>query len=303
MKNLLTLFLILFISQLMAQNFTPIPTSNVVWNENISNTQSFCADQSIQITGDTLINGTVYHKLYVTGVEYFMTQPNGFCTNTVLRSFSYHGGYFRNDSLNKKVWYRTTTMNRDTLLYDFNLQVGDTLPETYLYDFSEGVYIIDSIDFIPYGGSTVKRYIVNNFCLFDPINLIEGVGSNAGFLNKITCRLGGTPNSLTCMNINNTSVYPDSSTNCLVITNITEVKKELDYLIYPNPSSGTVNIANAENIRTIRIYNLQGQLVKSLKPSSNQFELPEKTGMYIIQIEDTEGNVVSKRLFGNKNLN
>ncbi len=65
--------------------------------------------------------------------------------------------------------------------------------------------------------------------------------------------------------------------------------------LYPNPSKGTVNISNAENIQAIRIYNLQGQLVKSLKPNGYQFELPEQTGMYIIQIEDEEGNVISKK--------
>lgn len=79
--------------------------------------------------------------------------------------------------------------------------------------------------------------------------------------------------------------------------------------LYPNPSNGTVNISNSENIRTIRIYNLQGQLIKNLvmlstsassvesgvEAKTSQFELPKQTGMYIIQIEDEEGNVISKK--------
>ncbi|MCB0803666.1 MAG: T9SS type A sorting domain-containing protein [Flavobacteriales bacterium] len=69
--------------------------------------------------------------------------------------------------------------------------------------------------------------------------------------------------------------------------------------VFPNPSNGIINISNSENIESIRIYNLQGQLIKKLKPRQKQFELPAQTGMYIIQVEDEKGNVFTKKIVKN----
>ena len=76
------------------------------------------------INGDKIIGTHTYHKIYTTG------QHTNWCP-------SYSGYYYnacncalRQDSLQKKVFQYSSTYSKDTLLYDFNLNVGDTLPHT-----------------------------------------------------------------------------------------------------------------------------------------------------------------------------
>lgn len=76
------------------------------------------------INGDTIIAGKTYHKLYRTGNEdavlcgYYDTYQNSF------------SGLFRQDIANKKVYMYSFAFHTDTLLYDFNLSINDTVPET-----------------------------------------------------------------------------------------------------------------------------------------------------------------------------
>ncbi|MBL1143634.1 MAG: T9SS type A sorting domain-containing protein [Bacteroidetes bacterium] len=85
-----------------------------------------------------------------------------------------------------------------------------------------------------------------------------------------------------------------------LLTGVESQKLKAESLeLYPNPSNGIINISNSENIESIRIYNLQGQLIKKLKSRQKQFELPEQTGMYIIQVEDEKGNVITKKIVKN----
>lgn len=85
-----------------------------------------------------------------------------------------------------------------------------------------------------------------------------------------------------------------------LLTGVESQKPKAESLeLYPNPSNGIINISNFENIESIRIYNLQGQLIKKLKSRQKQFELPEQTGMYIIQVEDEKGNVFTKKIVKN----
>ncbi|MBL6871604.1 MAG: T9SS type A sorting domain-containing protein [Flavobacteriales bacterium] len=70
-----------------------------------------------------------------------------------------------------------------------------------------------------------------------------------------------------------------------------------DILIYPNPVSGTINFNATSKIKSIKIYNQLGTLVKQFNPNSlnynfNTEEMPN--GIYISQISTTEKDYVEK---------
>jgi len=63
--------------------------------------------------------------------------------------------------------------------------------------------------------------------------------------------------------------------------------------LYPNPSSGLITIQNLEHPVNVKIYNLSGEIVKSLENVTNQvnvIDLP--TGMYTMDIRN---NQISER--------
>ena len=54
----------------------------------------------------------------------------------------------------------------------------------------------------------------------------------------------------------------------------------------PNPTfDGVLHFNDAENIQAIRIYNLNGQLVKTINQPGNSFNLPEVSGLYLIEVQ------------------
>lgn len=84
--------------------------------------------------------------------------------------------------------------------------------------------------------------------------------------------------------------------NCLV-----GVDENLDFRVktlevYPNPTSGIINLKTTESIHSIEIYNLQGQKVQEVNPLKRSWELPEQSGLYLIRIQDGEGNVYTEKV-------
>lgn len=160
--------------------YHPLPSENAVWRESFGGSYtSSCSDYQLIIIGDTLFDGFTYHKIQKSGVEYYVDQ-SGWCTWIIAYHFDYYLGAFRNDSVNKMVYFLENSI--DTLLYNFNLNVGDTLPITYTNSYSDNY--VETIDSILIGNNFHKRYGIASF--YDPgyvyVHLIEGIGSTFGFL-------------------------------------------------------------------------------------------------------------------------
>jgi len=72
----------------------------------------------------------------------------------------------------------------------------------------------------------------------------------------------------------------------------------LDFVIFPNPSKGSVFIQTNQNIDEIIIYTLQGiQIQKETQPvlNDNSFQIQDlKPGFYLIQIHSNGKNIVEK---------
>ena len=83
--------------------------------------------------------------------------------------------------------------------------------------------------------------------------------------------------------------------SCLVGEESLKPKAE-SLKLYPNPTSGLLNIESEENLSRIEIYNLKGQKVKEVNPTESQFELPQESGLYFIRVTTQSGEVVNKKV-------
>jgi hypothetical protein len=204
--------------------------------------------------GNTIFNDTVYKKIFYAGYTSSVDNPKNYVSGYL--------GAIRNDTINKKVWYN------DKVLYDFNIQIGDTL------HFGCHFYKVDSYDSIEYCKIYHQRYRIINFDN-DTIHLIEGVGLDAGLIPRECAPNRG---SLLC--------YREGTNElCINCEDFTSIDDPLFTLIeiYPNPTDGVINIVNHEQISLIEIYDLNGRLLKTESEDLAQIRL-ENSGIFILNI-------------------
>ena len=76
---------------------------------------------------------------------------------------------------------------------------------------------------------------------------------------------------------------------------INEVKKELNASIFPNPVKDILNIQFDGKLKSVEIYNLQGQ--KLITATQKQINISSlSSGIYIVRIEDIENNTITKKI-------
>lgn len=90
----------------------------------------------------------------------------------------------------------------------------------------------------------------------------------------------------------------DGNGNYLVYTSTLSVKQLLlgnNVVIYPNPTTGLVNIAGANEVDAVRAFNISGQLVKEAVNTNTLDLTNQRSGLYMIEIEH-EGVKSSRKL-------
>ena len=268
-KTLLTVFLLMIIGEGNAQTsiYHPMPDSNAVWN--IYFDYAFCmtkAFYSITIAGDTLISGQNYHKL---NTPYVKVVTAG-CWS-MIPTVGYKGAY-REDKANKKVFFVPPFSSSEQLLYDFNMQVGDTVKGYFQNPSIPSVDIVQAMDSVLVAAKYHKRWKINS-CY--TIYFIEGVGSTYGLINKSPACLTDQPFfTLDCFSKDGLPAYPYSATGCALITSSPDGPEDHNthVEISPNPffsetilKSGNM-LVNADLV----IYNSFGQAVQEMNSLSGQ---------------------------------
>jgi hypothetical protein len=275
--------------------YRPFPDSNAVWNINFYSGCMIGTDQefySITFSGDTTINSLTYHKLFSPFVQSFIS---GGCNVTHTTGYK---GAIRQDTTNKKVFYVPPTDLNEQLLYDFTLQVGDTV-KGFLESFAFQPDVVLSIDSVLVGDNYHKRWIINT-CY--NIYLIEGIGSTFGLIELSPgCITDYDGYTITCFQQNGQSIYPDTTSNCQLITSIYSIDPNSSKVkVFPNPSNGliTVDFEQPSNIREIKVTDLLGNIVKQQKTFNNKKiyidNLP--SGVYILTIFDKDNKTINEKI-------
>jgi hypothetical protein len=288
------------------------PDSNAVWREFSYNYIPFSSNESCSnyqnvIDGDTMAGSFIYHKIRHSG-NYF---ASGYCNAPpwyYTPSYqNYYLGAYREDTTNRKVFFLPPGSISDTLLYNFNLSVGDTLPVTYTNDFFVS-NIVTSIDSILIGSKYHKRFGISGYGFdgFDTnyVYLIEGIGSTYGLLGRLQAPAevpGGS--ILECFMQNGITLFPDTNTLCqLVSLNVNELKNPIRLIVFPNPFSTTTTLQTNINLKsaTLSIYNALGQEIKTINNISGKEitlqrdNLPE--GIYFIRLTEEDKIVGSGKI-------
>jgi len=193
-------------------------------------------------------------------------------------------------------------MTVDTILYDFNLAIGDTIQSWYNKENMQWPLIVSGIDSVSVNGSFRRKYFFHNY----PIHrhLVESVGWS-GELFGIT--EFATEIVLTCFNGYN-DIMPwwlafanecSFSLDCSIYVDIKEHVDENDINLYPNPFSDELNFSvNNNETSEIIIYNLTSQKILQQKfnkqISLNTQQLPN--GFYYYEMYNRNGLIKTGKL-------
>jgi len=142
----------------------------------------------VKILGDTVFSETQY--------------------KAVLRSdhFSheiwYNCGFIREDTINKRVFFNNGKNNNEELLYDFNLNKGDSVFSQY------GYAKVDSVVYAPFGNSiNAMKHIYLSY-QGEKVLWVEGIGSTNGVLKGISSfGIVGMYYNLVCYSNNENLIY------------------------------------------------------------------------------------------------
>lgn len=280
---------ILFTLRLSAQSYFPFPTDSARWKVSYGSGALGCptlvAEYQYEIIGDTIISSVTYKKISRTGYT-----NNIFCYPD---DWGYIG-CIREDT-NKRIYFRSPIVNYDTLLYDFNLAVGDTLSGFLCNYCSDSIYV-SSIDSVLVGSSFRKRYNLSSppQCGAGGISIIEGIGSTRGLIDLLPSFESGS--WLDCFAQNGQTLYPDTTTFCPILIESVAEPEEVKWSGYPNPATDEITFqseAYSGNLN-ITITNLTAQIVRfeNISAMNSGFTISRnglESGIYFIEISDEQG--------------
>lgn len=234
--------------------------------------------------GDTIINSEQWFKLYSTNDSLFQ---NDLVYLGLLRAE------------NSKVFY-IDTLNQFDTLYDFSLNVGDSVLFDLYGMYPEWLQVVH-VDSIQINGDYYKRLKFDepSISAFDWVDeeWIEGIGSKHGplfpaFPIKFSEEM---PDSMlvTCTFSNSQQVWQHPSYQiCYVNIALGVDQLEIyDFKIYPNPFTDRIHIENIGLKQyELTILNSLGQIKKQVQVNSENtiIDLAElKAGIYFLRIDNT----------------
>ncbi len=269
-----------------------MPDSGAQWNVSLFIRECCCGEWIYLSTGDTIVNGKKYQKLWKKGSTHIYTS-DGKCDNTtplLSKSDEYVGAYWE-DTILKKVYFIPKSSTQDTLLFDFNLKVGDTLRTFITANMPFKVLKLDSALI---GSVYRKTWSIENPS--KDATMIEGVGSNFGLLEELLRPIEGR-SFLNCLSDSNEIRYPGykPSSSCPMLTNsILPIQSPLLFQVYPNPSNGTISIKTSEDYSIIKIYNSLGQIVINSDTNSDYSISHLHKGIYYLKLLNEKINATQK---------
>lgn len=279
MRYIAVLVFALFCISTKAQTYYPFPTNYGYWACELLDdfSQPTGWYETYKLSGDTVINTMPYKKVYK-------------------NEYNYRGGL---RELNKVVYFLPADSVNEKVIYNFNLNVGDTLFNTYgeqLILSEIDTLVVNQIDSVLcVDGNYHKQYRIGsaNQVMGPGDYVIEGVGALHGFLTPMyVYTFSGYPR-LNCMSNDSTLIYNLQGAFCFTGLEENIVKAPLD--IYPNPATNYVTVKGSAAVKSITIYSADGVFIKNVTHSNTVDISGLCNGMYNLAIE-TGKAVINRRL-------
>jgi hypothetical protein len=172
-----------------------------------------------------------------------------------------------------------------------SLTVGDTFYQISNWGMAHPS-VVESVSFE--NGRKVIRFALPVYPWHDALTFREGIFPNnfpIGYLDYFDCE-----NNLLCEYKDGEQVFENPEYNTCYIDETSVQEQDLQHIsLYPNPAKETVLIEGAKAAE-VQVYNVFGQLVKTVKDSHeiNMAGLPQ--GVYLLRIADTEGRSHTARV-------
>ena len=286
-KTFISLIFIFSFFYGFTQTYLPLLEDNNEWNVLAAGTAPYPNWDTVYSTinyllsGDTVINSISYKKLYYSSEEI----PLNWEFYCLLKEDSTY-----------KVWLRFENEDQDYLMYDFSVNLGDTV---IVGQYDPVDLIVDSVTTITINETVHKKYWFT--CINNPYYheyWIEGIGSNQGIVWSGSAMIVGGFYRLLCLSKNEVLYFmnPEYNTCYLNTVGINDLS-QISFEIYPNPTKGTINLKYSKEleIKSITINDLFGQLVEEFEPNQQTIDITALSkGIYLLKILVNQGQYVKK---------
>lgn len=239
---------------------------------------------------DTIIDGELYQKVFISEDEF---QEEWF----------FYGTFIREE--NKKVYLREY-FGEEGLIYDFNLQLGDTVVINNPRAASEVALVLTEIDSVETTDGYRERWKLTNEEFMIPEYWIEGIGSMGGVLNSSTEIFGGLCGTyiLLCEEEDGSNIYLNPEYEyCyyLLLDDDDEIEiQENTFNIIYRQSNHTLELVFTEREnRSIHITDINGRIFSRIQSAENNIQLSlngNGKGLFIISVIQNDGHFMSKKI-------
>lgn len=291
-KILLTLLFAVLVQFCFGQEYHKLVDTNKIWSTIILQEGNPIYSYFTIFSEDTIIGGENYKRIFKSTDSSIWT----------------HIGFVREDSL-KRIYFRDT-LNSEGLVYDFDVNIGDTINfnnPLIPYLIFSGTYVIDSVYTINFSGimrKAIDIIVSSDIYGYSRETWIEGIGNLLGILEggRLLSPTTGWDYRLLCFYENGTLLYQNPLyPYCYYPTNTNDYwdnKTKKGFIIYPNPAYNKIYVecdTKLENIY-LEIYNIWGQIEKKLKINNEVIYLDEslKDGLYFCILKDESDNILAK---------
>jgi len=232
------------------------------------------------LSADTLLAGKTYHKI-INRTPNDKSHPTNY------------GGGIREE--NGKVYYKYTSEATDNeyLMYDFSLNVGDTLYSTYPTGFLSQKPVIMRIDTIVLQNGVKRKNFHTNY-----FSYMEGIGSPGGFFSVLN---GGDictcdpeySNVLVCFKKRNTNLYTNNTwcsdgTCCDVLMANAKVAEDI-FKVSINRTSNKISVYSVTSMQQYKfeLLDIKGSILiqSNLSLNENTIDISNlEKGLYLYRI-------------------
>jgi len=245
-------------------------------------------------SGDTIIEGKSYKKMYASDKS-----------NPIFPQDWWFYCFMRED-VDRKIYSKYSVNSDDMFLYDFSLQIGDTVPR------SSSIYISNITYETMLNGENRRTLWLSDDSKGE--FWIEGIGSNRGVYSPLCVPTTNNYSSYMCAlkcffekgeslidseeEFWNLGVY--FPVPCKLV--YTKVESYCDnnkvVNIFPSPANDYLYIDNTNiEISNISLISIQGQIVKKFKSNITQLDISDvPSGIYFIKINSSRENFIQKVL-------
>lgn len=283
-RIILFLNLILTTSVSFAQDYQPMLVEGNYWDTGYYNHDNNLwptePEKRYVLGSDINVNGTIYKQIEIHSIVGVENPSYTAAPFYVESNYTISNKYIREDIAEKKVYIWGDIFDngvyQEYLLYDFNLEVGDTLINPYS---DEDNWIVDHI----YINNGIKAYDLNN----GMYSYIEGVGGSAGIISQFIPQFEYYE-LLLCHGNYNTAVN-----NCEAVASINNNLINNNINIYPNPATKTIFLDVDSKVNFV-IYSLDGKAI--LKGDvKNKIDISDlNTGFYFLKLKNNNVSITKK---------